>query len=99
MLAGIPIAGKNSKPHDYQQNVQKKQDLSKTWVSTVKQFEDFRRKKNKNKSLDHSKTPRGTHALKIEGSLVVIVLVIRSFPQDLRGCPEQKFLKIKATFQ
>ena len=35
----------NSKPHDYQQNLQKMQDLSKTTVSTRKQFEDFRRKK------------------------------------------------------
>ena len=35
----------NSKPHDYQQNLQKMQDLSKTTVSTRKQFEELRRKK------------------------------------------------------
>ena len=44
-LAGLILAGANSKPHDYKQKVQKMKDLSKKWVSTGTQFEDFRRKK------------------------------------------------------
>ena len=31
-LAGRPRAGANSKPHHYQQNVQRMKDLSKTWI-------------------------------------------------------------------
>ena len=35
-------------------------DLSKTWVLTRKQIEDFRQK-NGNENLDLSKAPSGTH--------------------------------------
>ena len=56
-LAGLPRAGAISKPHCYEQNVQKMKDLPKTWVLRGKQFEDFRRqKKNKNTIFDLSKT-------------------------------------------
>ena len=34
------------KAHHYKHKVQKTNDLSKTWVLTGKQFEDFTRKKN-----------------------------------------------------
>ena len=44
-LAGLPRAGANSKPHHYEQKVQKQKDPPKTWVLTGKQFEDFRQKK------------------------------------------------------
>ena len=46
-LAGLHIIGKKLKPHDYQQNLQKMPDLSKTWVSTRKQFEVFRWKRER----------------------------------------------------
>ena len=44
-LAGLPRARANSKPHHYKQKLQKMKDLPITWVSTWKQFEDFRLKK------------------------------------------------------
>ena len=62
-LAGLPRAGANSKPHRYKQNVQKMKDLLKTWVLRGKQFEDFRRKKNRNIILDLSKNPSGIQGL------------------------------------
>ena len=43
-----------------QTKVQKMKDLSKTWVLTRKQIEDFRQK-NGNENLDLSKAPSGTH--------------------------------------
>ena len=43
-LAELPSAGAISKPHDYKQNVQKKNGLLKNRVLTGKQFEDFRQK-------------------------------------------------------
>ena len=46
--------------------VQKMKDLSKTWVLTRKQFEDFRRKKNRNIILDLSINTSGTHGPKIQ---------------------------------
>ena len=58
--AKLSRAGANSRPHHYKQKVQKMKDPSKTWVLTGKLFEDFRRKKNKNESLDLSKKPSGT---------------------------------------
>ena len=61
--AGLPRAGANSKPHHYKQKVQKMKDLPKTWVRTGKQFEDFRRKKNRNIILDFSKKPSGIQSL------------------------------------
>ena len=39
-----PRAGANSKPHYYEQKVQKMKDFPKTWILTGKQFEDFRQK-------------------------------------------------------
>ena len=33
-LAGLPRAGRNSKPHNYKQIVQKMMNISKTWVLT-----------------------------------------------------------------
>ena len=44
-LARLPRATANSKPHHSKQKIQKMKDLTKTWVLTGKQFEDFRRKK------------------------------------------------------
>ena len=32
------------KPHHYKQKVHKTKDISETWVSTAKTFEDFRQK-------------------------------------------------------
>ena len=56
----LPRAGATSKPYDYQQNVQKMQDLSKTFISTRKQFEDFRRRKEqKHYPRPFKKTPVG----------------------------------------
>ena len=43
--AGLPLAGANSKLHNYKQKWQKMKDLPKLRVSTWKPFEDFRRKK------------------------------------------------------
>ena len=43
-----------------QTKVHKMKDLSKTWVLSGKQFEEFRQKKNKNRNLDPSKTPTET---------------------------------------
>ena len=43
----LPRAGKNSKPPQYKQKLQQTEDLRKIWVSTVKQFEDFRQKKRR----------------------------------------------------
>ena len=64
-LAGLPRAGANSKPHHYEQKVQKMKDIPKTWVLTGKQFDDFRRKKNKNILLNLSKkTQWNTRTLK-----------------------------------
>ena len=54
----------NSKPLDYQQNLQKMQDLSKTTVSTRKQFEDFRRKKEQKQNFrPFENTPWNTRPL------------------------------------
>ena len=59
-LAGLPRAGKNSKPHHYKQKVQKMKVLPKTWVLRGKQFEDFRRKKRAETLLStFQKTPAG----------------------------------------
>ena len=46
-LARLTRAGLISKPHDYKQNVQKIKGLLKKWVSTRKQFENFKPKKTK----------------------------------------------------
>ena len=35
----------NLKPHHYKKEVHKTMDLSETWASTAKRFEDFRQKK------------------------------------------------------
>ena len=55
--AGLPRAGKNSKPHHYKQMVQKMKDLPKTWVPRGKPFEDFRRKKTETFFSTFQKTP------------------------------------------
>ena len=44
MPAGLPRAGANSKPHHYEQKVQKMKDLPKTCVLKGEQFENFSRK-------------------------------------------------------
>ena len=36
---------RNLKPHHYKKEVHKTMDLSETWASTAKMFEDFRQKK------------------------------------------------------
>ena len=59
-LAGLRLAAENSKPHDYKQMYKKNKDLSKTWVVTGEQFENFRLKKEQKQILDFSKTPSGT---------------------------------------
>ena len=56
-LVGLPIVGATAKPHHYKQKVQKMTDLPKTWVLRVKQFEGFRRKKNRNFILDLLEKP------------------------------------------
>ena len=63
-LAELPSAGAISKPHDYEQNVQKMKGLLKKWVLTGKQVEDFGQKISKipllpwrTKQKNH-KTPR-----------------------------------------
>ena len=58
-LAGLPIEGKNLKPHDYQQMYKKKEDVSKTWILTGKQFEDFRRKRTETLFSTFQKTSAG----------------------------------------
>ena len=47
---------RKSKPVDHKQKYKKRKDLSKSRVSTEKQFEDFRRKKRK-LILEFSKNP------------------------------------------
>ena len=42
-----PRAGAISKPHPYEQKVQKLKVLPETWILTGKEFEDFRQKKVK----------------------------------------------------
>ena len=54
----------NSKPHQYQQKVQKKKFLQKTWVLTVKQFEDFSRKEFKTSFSTFRKTRWNTKTLR-----------------------------------
>ena len=54
LLAGLPFLDLISTPLHYKQKVQKMKDLPKTWVLTEKQFEDFRRKKNRNNNFDLS---------------------------------------------
>ena len=54
----LPITGKKSKPHDYQQNVQKMKDLAKTCVSTGKQIEDFRKEKEEKQNSQLFKKPQ-----------------------------------------
>ena len=49
-LAGLPFLGAISTPLHYKQKVQKMKDFPKTWVLPEKQFEDFRRKKQKNRN-------------------------------------------------
>ena len=44
-LAGLILAGANSKHQDCKQKGQKMKHLPKTWLLGGKQFEDFRRKK------------------------------------------------------
>ena len=46
-LAGLPPAGAISKPHDYKQNVQKRKNLLKKWVSTSNSLK-VQTKKTKN---------------------------------------------------
>ena len=58
-LARLPRAGANSKPNHYKQKVQKMKAIPKTWVSTGKHFEVFRRKKEQKHYFDLSKTPVG----------------------------------------
>ena len=49
------------KPHVYEQKVQKMKDLSKIWVLTGKQFEDFRQKKRTETIFStFQKNPSGT---------------------------------------
>ena len=59
-LAGLPRAGAISKPHDYKENVQKMKDLLKKWVSTRKQFENFKPKKQKIPSSHGEQNKRTT---------------------------------------
>ena len=64
MLARLPLAGANSKPHHCKQKIQKPRDLSKTWVLTGKQFEDFGRKEEqKQNSRPFKNTQRNTRPL------------------------------------
>ena len=55
--------GRKFKAPWLQTKVHKMKELWKTWVLMGKQVEEFRQKKNKNKILDLSKTPRETHGL------------------------------------
>ena len=57
-LRGLPRAGANSKPYHCKQNVQKMEDLPKTWVLMGKQIEDFRQKKNRNINLETFQKPQ-----------------------------------------
>ena len=56
MLAGLPRADANSKPHDYKQKVLKMKDLPKTWVSSSNSLKISDEKKNI--SSLNQKTPR-----------------------------------------
>ena len=57
MLAGLPLADANSKPHHYKQKVQKIEDLSKNMSFSKKPYEDF----NEKKTFSLDQTRRGTH--------------------------------------
>ena len=63
MRIELPRAGANSKPRHYKQKVQKMKDISKTWVLTGKQFEDFRRKKVETKLPTFEKTQSNKRTL------------------------------------
>ena len=53
-LAGRPRAGEKSKCLHYKKSTKMK-DIPQTWVLTGKQFDDFRRKKNKHFSRPFKK--------------------------------------------
>ena len=55
-LTKLPRAGANSTAHPYEQKVQN-QDLSKTWVLTGKQFEDFRQRRTETLCSTSQKNP------------------------------------------
>ena len=59
--AGLPRPGSKSKDNHHQQNLQKMKDLSKKWVLTGKQFEDFRRKEEQKHNSRPLKNIRGTN--------------------------------------
>ena len=46
MLAGLPRVGAKSKPHDYEQKIQKMKDLPKIWVSSKNRLKISDEKKN-----------------------------------------------------
>ena len=52
---------RNFKAPSLQSEVQNMEDVWKNWVFTGKQFEDFRRKKNRNNILDLLTKPTGAH--------------------------------------
>ena len=56
-LAGLPRAGRNSKPHNYKQIVQKMMNISKTWVLT----ENNLKISDEKKILASAKKPHETH--------------------------------------
>ena len=64
MLVGLPPADANSKLRHCKKKVQKVTDIPKRWVLSVKQFEGFRQKKNRNIILDVSQRPSGIQAPK-----------------------------------
>ena len=60
-LTGIPLAGANSKPHNYQQKVQEKKDLPKTWLSPKNRLKISDDKKYKKFSILARRTKQGNH--------------------------------------
>ena len=60
-LTGIPLAGANSKLHNYQQKVQEKEDLLKTWLSPKNRLKISDDKKYKNFSILARRTKQGNH--------------------------------------
>ena len=60
-LTGIPLAGANSKPHNYQQKVQEKEDLLKTWLSPKNRLKISDDKKYKKFSILARRTKQGNH--------------------------------------
>ena len=61
-MTGLPRAGRTSKPHDYQQNVQKMKNLLKNWALTGNSLKFSNQKKQKIHSSYGEQNKKATKA-------------------------------------